>query len=326
MNMIIDSGCRLNIVDDKTWEMMKSKNVKVRNQKAGSLKSFFSYGSAAPLKNIGSFDSQLRIPSGQFVSATFFFIQGGKHCLLGKETSEELGVLKIINNVNTVEAKTKEFPKFKDIIVDIPIKSEMRPVVQPYRHIPIPLELKVNEKPKELVSLGIIERVEGTFPWVSAIVPILKKNNDVRICIDMRQANKAIEREHYPLPTIENILPHLRNAKVFSRLDIESAFHQIEISERSRYITTFITKSGLCRYKRLNFGICCAPEMFQKILETMLVKCEGCVNFIDDIIVYGDSVKQHDVNLQSVKSVLEFNCVQLNEEKCCCCSDLLIRK
>lgn len=317
VRMIIDSGCRLNIVDDMTWEMLKTKKVKVTNQKAGPLKEFFAYGSQVPLKNIGSFESQIRSPTGKLVNATFYVIEGGKQCLLGRETSENLGVLKILNNVNAIGASRQVFSKFKDIVVDIPIKLEVRPVVQPYRHIPIPLEHKVNEKLKELVSLDIIERVERSSSWVSAMVPILKKNNEVRICIDMRQANKAIEREHYPLPTIESILPHLRNAKLFSRLDIENAFHQIEISERSRYITTFITKSGLYRYKRLNFGICCAPEMFQKIMESMLVECEGCVNFIDDIIVYGDSVEKHDENLQFVKAVLKSNGVKLNEDKCC---------
>jgi len=106
--------------------------------------------------------------------------------------------------------------------------------------------------------LGIIEKVKGASRWVSPMV-VIPKDADIRICVDMRCANKAVKRENYPLPTIEDFLPHLGKGKVFTKLDVKNAFHQVEISEESREITTFITKKGLYRYKRLMFGIVCAP-------------------------------------------------------------------
>lgn len=78
----------------------------------------------------------------------------------------------------------------------------------------------------------------------------------------MRRANEVIIRENHPLHTIETFLPKLHDAKIFSRLDINNAFHQIDIDESFRYITTFITDRGMHRYKRLMFGISCAPEIF----------------------------------------------------------------
>ncbi|KMQ85024.1 hypothetical protein RF55_16716 [Lasius niger] len=85
-------------------------------------------------------------------------------------------------------------------------------------------------------------------PWVSPIVPIEKKNNDVRICVDMRQTNRAIVRERFSLPIIEEILDKVKGSQWFSTLDIKDAYHQIELEEKSREITTFVTdeESG-CR-------------------------------------------------------------------------------
>lgn len=132
----------------------------------------------------------------------------------------------------------------------------------------------------------------------------------------MRRANEAIVRENHPLPTMDVLLPKIREAKYYTKLDIKDAFHQIEIHPDSRHITTFITNRGLFRYKRLMFGISCAPEIFQKTLECILSGCEGVVNFIDDILVFGSNLKEHDLRLNKVLSVLENNNVVLKKEKC----------
>lgn len=178
------------------------------------------------------------------------------------------------------------------------------------------MENKVNAKLTELKDSDIIEEVHGPSPWVSPMVPVLKENNEVRICIDMRRANEAIIRENHSLPTMNEMLPNFRQAKYFSRLDIKNAFHQVEIDPDSRYITTFSTNKGLFRYKRLMFGISCAPEIFQKVLERMLLGCEGTANFIDDIIVYGPDELVHDKRLHKILEVLKENDVLLNKRKC----------
>lgn len=123
-------------------------------------------------------------------------------------------------------------------------------------------------------------------------------------------------RENHPLPTIEDFLPYIGRGKFFSKLDIENAFHQVEISPASREITTFITRKGLYRYKRLLFGISCAPELFQKVMERIVGPCDGCLVYIDDIIVYGATKMEHDQRLDAVLLVLKKNNIKLNEKKC----------
>lgn len=78
----------------------------------------------------------------------------------------------------------------------------------------------------------------------------------------MRRVNAAVLREHHPLPTMDQLLPKIGKAKLFTKLDVKNAFHQIEIHPDSRHIRTFITSRGLYEYKRLMFGITCAPDLF----------------------------------------------------------------
>lgn len=175
----------------------------------------------------------------------------------------------------------------------------------------------MDQKLSELLQQDIIEGpLEGTHGWVSPTVAILKDNGEIRLCNDMRMANKAIIREKYPLPTIEDLLPLLGRAKIFSKLDVKQAYHQVEIAPESRDVTTFITKRGLFRYKRLVFGISSAPEIFQRIFEQILSGCEGVFNFLDDILIWGESREEHDPRVANVLHKLQSFDVLLNEGKC----------
>jgi len=196
------------------------------------------------------------------------------------------------------------------------VDERVKAVSQSYRRIPAPLEDKVNEKLDDLLKSGIIEKVDRPSKWISAMVVEPKRNGDIRICVDMRQVNKAIVREKHPMPTIDEILLKVAGSVKFSCLDIAQSFHQVEIEESSRHLTTFITSKGLFRYRRLLFGISCAPEKFQKILECVLAGCSGCLNFIDDILVFGRSEKEHNSRLEAVlKQLKEFD-ILLNDDKC----------
>ena len=82
----------------------------------------------------------------------------------------------------------------------------------------------------------------------------------------MRVANKAISRERHPTPTLEDLVHTLNGATLFSKLDLRAGYHQISLAPETQYITTFVTHKGLQRYKRLNFGINAASEIFQHII------------------------------------------------------------
>ena len=101
------------------------------------------------------------------------------------------------------------------------------------------------------MKLDVTGKVEGPTSWVNPLVVVEKPNGDIRICLDMRQANQAIVQEKHPVPTVEETLQEASYVKVFSKLDLNMAFHQIELHPDSRNITTFAAPDGLCRYKDL---------------------------------------------------------------------------
>ncbi|GFR93012.1 retrovirus-related Pol polyprotein [Elysia marginata] len=87
------------------------------------------------------------------------------------------------------------------------------------------------------------------------------------------------------MPTLEEVINELNGSKFFSQLDLKQEFHQLELSEESRHITTFTTHVGLRRYKRLMFGIYAAPELFQHHLNQILHDIQGATNHIDDFML-----------------------------------------
>ncbi|KAF2902564.1 hypothetical protein ILUMI_03621 [Ignelater luminosus] len=154
----------------------------------------------------------------------------------------------------------------------------------------------------------IIEKVEHPTNWVSSMVVIPEPGGEIRLCIDMRRANVAIQRERLPIPTFDDIVPQLRQGKIISKLDIKDAFHQIELAPESSDVTTFITPKGLYRFKRLMFGITCAPEMYQRIIQQVLQKCKETI--------YASNKKEHEIRLNKVLDVLEQKALTLNQKKC----------
>ena len=189
---------------------------------------------------------------------------------------------------------------------------KLEPVIQPIRRIPYHLREKLDRKLNELVDLDIIEPVDGPSQWISPVVLIPKKNGDIRICVDMRRANQAFTRERYPIPTVDEVIQDLNQSKVFSKLDIRLAYHQIEITPDSREITAFMTHTGVYRYKRLMFGINYAPEMYNKVMNRVFQGLEGVKNIFDDVFVHTDTKEEHDKRLEDI---LEKE-LTLNIDKC----------
>ena len=96
------------------------------------------------------------------------------------------------------------------------------------------------------------------------VVPKPSKPNEIRICVDMRSLNQAIIRERHVIPTIDDVVSDLNGCKILSKIDLNQGYHQIPLQSDSRQLTTFSTHVGLFRYKRLNFCLPCAAEIFQK--------------------------------------------------------------
>lgn len=154
---------------------------------------------------------------------------------------------------------------------------------------------------RRLVSEDILEPVEFS-EWASPIVPVLKKNNEVRICGDFKSTfNAQCDITQYPLPRVDELLSKFSQKKYFSKLDMSNAYLQIELEEDSRSFVTVNTSLGLFRYKRLPFGTSSSPAIFQRIIDSVLKGLPGVQTYLDDIIV---ASKTQDEHLEQVEAVL----------------------
>jgi hypothetical protein len=110
--------------------------------------------------------------------------------------------------------------QLKDFQLQLNIKKDVKPVAQPNRRKPFKIRQQFKKKIKQLLDADVIDKVEGSPPWVSPLVVIPKSNGDIRICVDMRQANQSIEKERFPMPNIDETLEELNGAKLFTKIDL----------------------------------------------------------------------------------------------------------
>ena len=147
---------------------------------------------------------------------------------------------------------------------------------------------------QKLLDQDFTEPVNSSPEWVSPLACVLKKNGDVRLCVEMRKANTEIIRNYYPIPTLDEILYEVNGAKIFSKLDLVQGYHHIVLDEKSRDIITFSTPQGLFRYKHLIFGAKNAFKDFQGNAEKNIAHdINGVFNISDDIISHVTNQSEH---------------------------------
>ena len=324
VELMLDSGASVNLIDKVTYQRIYKGKAKPLEQ---SKRRIFSYGSPTPLPLLGTIHAEITAKSNS-TSATLHVVKGSSGNLLGYDTAQRLELLKIVNQVRVDKTSPQylasgEFEnlfggigKVKGKVVKLHIDPDVQPKQQPHRRIPFHVRQDVEKELERLESLDIIEKVTGPTPWVSPIVVVPKSSGEVRLCVDMREANKSVKREKHLMPTIDDLVADLNGATVFSKLDLSSGYHQLELEPESRHITTFSTHVGLRRYKCLMFGINAASEIFQNAIEEILTGLPGCKNTSDDIIVFGTTTEEHDQNLYGVLTRLQQHDVRLNKEKC----------
>lgn len=327
LQMFIDSGCKWSIMGLESWQRLENQNVlhygfnyspKIRAYDASSSVKYnilFTVSCDICCKN-SSQQSNIVVVREKFT------------VILGGPDAKALKLLRVGLNadstcdmpqeavVQSVLTASKVLSKLKGYQLQLPINDQVAPVIQPFRRVPFSSRAPLQKELIELEEMDCIEPVKGPARWVSPMVPVPKGEGGIRICVDMRRANEAILDEKHPMPTIEDLLPLLKDAVLFSKIDLKKAYHQIELHEDSREITTFSTPFGLYRWKRLSMGLKCAPEMFQKIMENVFRCCEGIFIYLDDILVFGRSKEEHDNNLQKLLKRIDELGLTVSPEKC----------
>ena len=144
-----------------------------------------------------------------------------------------------------------------------------------------------------------------------------KNPSEIRLCIDMRNANKAICQTQHAIPTTEQLVSDLNGDTVFfSKINLCSGYHQLQLDPMSRYITIFSTHTGVYRYKRLLFGLNSDAEVFQHTIQEVIAGTSGARNLSDDIICFGSNQAEHDRTLGATLHRLDSSGPMVNEQKC----------
>jgi len=252
----------------------------------------------------------------------FYVVHGDVPALLGLGACEALDLIRRVDTMDTV--KNDILSEFSDVftgIGSIPgehhivIDNTVPPVVHPPRRIPLTVEAKLKKTLDKLENDGIITKQDGPTDWVNSLLVIEKKDGSLRICLDPRDLNKAIKREHYHIPTCEEVLAKLTGKKVFTIIDMKDGFWQVKLDNASSLLCTFNTPYGRYSMNRLPFGISSAPEVFQKRNNEIFGDIPGACVVFDDLIVAGVDNAEHDEVLRQVFEQARAKGVKFNKDK-----------
>ena len=198
----------------------------------------------------------------------------------------------------------------------IALQDDAIPVVHSPRKCPIAMRPLVDEKLQDMQDKGIITPVTEPTDWVSSLAYSWKANGDLRVCLDPKDLNKAIRRDHYRTPTVEEITHELAGSTKFTKVDGSSSYHCIVLDYESSILTTFNTHRGRFRFVRLPFGLACAQDIFQRMMDQILDRCEGAIGIADDIVIHGKDDEEHDRRLHHFMRVATEHGLVLNKTKC----------
>ncbi len=316
----IDTGSQANILPAKTFNSLKDVQLEATKAKLTSYT-----GGQLPVLGQCQLTCKDKI-------LKFFVVDTEQVPILGLQTSKELDLIKLVMNVSaskrenmTTNAKevVRQFPKVFQGLgclekpYRIQIDSNVTPVVNQLKSQPVALRDRLKQALDEMEMDDVIVKVDQPTEWVNSVVVVEKPDSKkLRICLDPRPLNEAIQREHYKMPTIEEITTRVAGATVFSKLDANHGYWQVPLDEESQLLTTFNTEFGRYCYKRMPFGIKSAQEVFQKRMSQSFGDLEGVETDVDDILVWGTTTEEHDQRLKkTLQRCQEIN-LTLNETKC----------
>lgn len=335
----VDTGANANIITLRAMEQIYperfenrggdkndqcSREKKFQNILSPSSTNLTAYG-GTPIQQYGTFEVECK---GKKI--TFFVVETNSANILGLQASQVLGLVKLncaietdeTGKTLTVEKLTRDYPECFDTIgtfekdFHITLKENAVPVIHAPRKCPIHIKDELFEVLQGMVEDKVIEKVNEPTDWVNSLAYSRKSNGQLRVCLDPRDLNKAIKREHHRTPTLDDISHKFTGAKVFSKLDAQHGYWAIKLDEESSLLTTFNSPFGRYKFLRLPFGLSVSQDIFQKRMDQILEHCPGVEGITDDVCVLGKTVEEHNKNLINLMEVAKKHGLVFNSKKC----------
>ena len=318
--MEVDTGSPFTLIPEDIWT--KTLNLPLQ---PSDLK-LFSY-TKDPLSLRGKCEVNVEL-NGQKMLLTVHIARKGGATLIGRDwlrklrlNWDELRVHHLSSPIATLIDRygslfSEEQGELKGFTAHLALKEGAQPSYIPAREIPYAMRAKVEADLDRLVKRGVIYKVKHS-KWASPIVVVPKPDNAIRVCGDYKPTvNPQLKVDQYPLPRPDDLINKLRGGKIFTKLDLASAYQQVILDEASREIVTISTHKGLFQYTRLPFGVASAPAIFQNVMDQILRGLNGVVCYLDDILITGKDEEEHARNLEAVLKKLAEHHVRLKKNKC----------
>ena len=248
-----------------------------------------------------------------------------------KGTSEEVYNMRGTSIPSWMDGITKLYQGIFDLLSGMPPESRIRhaihltPGARPVMKRPYRLSASQKESAEKQILQGLQEGwlQPSTSAWGTAILMMPKKDNTWRMCVDYRDLNALTVADAYPLPRIDDLLHRLRGAKYFTKLDLQSGYHQIWIEPEDRHKTAFRIGepvNGHCHFKWrvMPFGLKNAPPTFQRYMTLVMNECvDCCLVYMDDLLVYSPTQAAHVEHVKRVFPGTEHSPAEGQEDQVC---------
>ncbi|XP_048589536.1 uncharacterized protein K02A2.6-like [Nematostella vectensis] len=222
--------------------------------------------------------------------------------------------------VNSYKDSFEGLGAFKMRPYHITLEEGAEPVIHPPRSVPVHLRELYKQEIDTMLEAVVIEPVDTPTDWVNSIV-LTETTNDkgeitkIRVCLDPRDLNKWIKREHHYTKTVDEVVTQLSDAEYFTLIDAKKGYWHVPLDNESSYLTTFGTPFGRFKFTRLPFGLVVSQDIFQRQLGSALEGLNGVTGIADDIFVYGSTEEEHDRNLTDLMGRAQEKGIVFNAEK-----------
>lgn len=190
------------------------------------------------------------------------------------------------------------------------------PVRQAFRRQPLNLLPVIDAQVQLMLEQNLIEPSVGE--WASNVVIVTKKDGTPRFCVDYRAINAKTRKDAYPLPLVSESLDSLNGAKWFSTFDLRAGYHQLAVHADDRPKTAFVIRRGSFQFRVLPFGMCNSPATFSRMMNLVMtgLNFEICLIYLDDIIIFAETLDSHFERLERVLVRLQEANLKLKPSKC----------
>ncbi|GJX53326.1 putative reverse transcriptase domain-containing protein [Tanacetum coccineum] len=254
------------------------------------------------------------------------YLTKGCHVFLANITAtkdEDKSKEKRLEDVPVVQEFPEVFPEdlpgippTRQVEFRIDLVPGATPVARaPYRLAPSEMK-ELAEQLQELTDKGFIR--PSSSPWGAPVLFVKKKDGSFRMCIDYRELNKLTVKNRYPLPRIDDLFDQLQGSSIYSKIDLRSGYHQLRVREEDIPKTAFRTRYGHYEFQVMSFGLTNAPAVFMDLMNRV---CKPYLDkfvivFIDDILIYSKSKKEHEEHLRQILKLLKKEELYAKFSKC----------